>query len=141
MRRIPRGKGRRSNSETMKNSPVAHTVTGLFCCEIDSLKFCRSGTPPVKRCAAICFNLCDIRDNTQLRVSQKFQHPTESYFVVVQRRLGFVIVFAGAFMGDRATGDADTLAQALGKHLAFRHIKELIFQRRATGVNNQNFHH
>ena len=40
----------------------------------------------------------------------------------------------------QVTVDADALAQALGQEMFGLHVDQLIFQRRAAGIDDKNFH-
>ena len=78
-------------------------------------------------------------DNAQFSVGQQLEDEGDRVVVVLELNLSLVIILAGTFVGNEAA-NADLLAVTLGDDAVIVHIEQLIFQGRATGVNNQNFH-
>jgi hypothetical protein len=78
-------------------------------------------------------------DNSVLGVCEQLKDESNSFIVSRHRVICLVGFFAGALVCDRA-GQADLFAKSLCKHLTVLHVEELILQRAASGVDNQNFH-
>ena len=84
-------------------------------------------------------DLADVGEHPVDGIHQQIQHPFQRGLVI--REGGFHLVGRRArlLVGDGAAG-ADAFTVALGQHMARVHIKQLIFQGRAAGVDHQNFH-
>ena len=87
-----------------------------------------------------CVDLAHRGDNTLFRIEQHVDDRLDRFLMGrhsdVELEL-FIRLVAG--VGEHAV-DADALAQALSHDLARFGVEQLVFQRRAAGIDNQNFH-
>ena len=78
-------------------------------------------------------------DNAVDRVHHDVQHRLDGLAVGGHGDLPDHVLTAGDLVGQTAV-DADALAQTLGEDLAALRLHELVLQRGAAGVDDQNFH-
>ena len=85
-------------------------------------------------------NLAHRGDNALFGIQQYVDNRLDRFFMRrhCDIKLEFLIRLV-ASVGEHAV-DADALAQTLGHDLAGLSVEQLILERRAAGVDNQNFH-
>jgi hypothetical protein len=93
----------------------------------------------VSESVSYCADLADVSDNTVFSICEKLEDESNSLVVGRHGVVCFIVFLAGTLMGD-CTAKADLFTKTLCKHLAAFHIKELIFERAASGIDYQNFH-
>ena len=84
-------------------------------------------------------NSCDLigaLNNTMLCILQCFQNQTDCYFVIRHSFLNNVFVFSRYLMSQFGTIDSDSFAKSFCQYALISHINQLIFQGRASTVDN-----
>ena len=90
---------------------------------------------------ADCGNLAEILDDADLAVEQRILDLLERFGVVLHADLDLLLAAVRGLVTENAHLKADLLAVALGEHLLVVHVDQLILERGAAGVDNQNFHY
>ena len=85
-------------------------------------------------------NLAQVADDTHFAVGQGVFHLLESGGVVLHGNLDVLGTAVSGLVTENAHFQTDALAVALAQHLLILHVNELVFQRRAARIDNQNFH-
>ena len=90
---------------------------------------------------ADCGNLAEILDDADLAVEQRILDLLKRFGVVLHADLDLLLAAVRGLVAENAHLKADLLAVALGEHLLVVHVDQLILERGAAGVDNQNFHY
>ena len=85
-------------------------------------------------------NLIQAVDNAVLPVDKGVFHLHKGGGVVQHVHVLLQLPAVGGLVGEDAPGHADALAVALAHHLFVVHVDELVLQRRAARVDDENFH-
>ena len=79
-------------------------------------------------------------DNAVFLAGQLFENGLDRFLVGGERNVRFVNGLAVLGLVGQTAVDADALTKTFGKQRLVLHVDELILQRRAAGVDNQNLH-
>ena len=79
-------------------------------------------------------------DHAVFGVHQGVQHGLDGLIVGGHGHIGLFDGFLALGLIGKLAVDTDALAQALGQHLLGLGVEQLVLQRRAAGVDNQNIH-
>ena len=74
------------------------------------------------------------------RIRQGLDHKLDRLFVILHLNVDFIGLSPGHGMLKIAARDPNAVAHALGKQRLIRHVDQLVLNRRAAGVDHQNFH-
>lgn len=79
-------------------------------------------------------------DDAMSLMEKVFKDKLDGLFVVGDRHVGDDRIHASLLMLDSGTVDADPFHQPLGEDRFVGHVEELVLERRAAAVENENFH-
>ena len=85
-------------------------------------------------------DLVDILEDAYFGVEKGLGYQIDSHRMVRALQLLFVLVTPGDIVSDERAADGDPLHQTFSDEFLLLPVKQLIFQRRTTTVDCQNFH-